>query len=80
VLRIQQNAKIAQAKLDELANTAQPGANEDDLSSGPAWPVTAGPDRDAVLQPPRPDVVPSAQVLEHQATETDAIHAEVEAG
>jgi hypothetical protein len=34
VLRIQHNAKVAQAKLDELAHTALPGANEDELSPG----------------------------------------------
>ena len=34
VLRIRDNAKTAQAKLDELANTSLPGAQEDDLSPG----------------------------------------------
>ena len=70
VLRIRENARIAQAKLDELASTrAARRPSEDDLSPGPGWPAITGPDRDAVLQPPQPDVVPSARVLEHQATQ-----------
>ena len=73
VLRIRQNAAIAQAKLDELAHVPMPGADEDGLSPGPAWPVQAGRDRDAVLQPPQPDVVPSARVLDHyQAAQAGA--------
>jgi hypothetical protein len=80
VQRIAQNARIAQAKLDELAHTPLPGADEDDPSPGPAWPVTSGPDRDAVLQPPRPDVVPSIRILDHRAAETGAGHTDAERG
>jgi len=80
VLRIRENARIAQAKLDDLAHTPLPGTAEHDLSPGPAWPVIVGPDRDAVLQPPKPDVVPSARVLEHQAAATGAEHSEAERG
>ena len=81
VLRIKQNAAIAQAKLDELAHTPLPSADEDGLSPGPAWPVPAAPDRDAVLQPPRPDVVPSARVLDHYyAAQPGGGHAEPERG
>jgi hypothetical protein len=82
VLRIRQNAKIAQATLDDLAHTPLPGAEEDDLSPGLAWPTATGRERDAVLQPPRPDVVPSARVLErrHHAARTEAGPAEAERG
>jgi hypothetical protein len=57
VLRIRDNVQAAQAKLDRLAATAPPGSVEDHLSPGRA--------RDAVLQPPHPDVVPSARILQH---------------
>jgi hypothetical protein len=80
VLRIQQNAKIAQAKLDDLTHTPLPGADEDELSPGEAWPVMAGRERDAVLQPPKPEIVPSARVLQHGGAETGAGHAEAEPG
>jgi hypothetical protein len=79
VLRIRQNARTAQAKLDDLAYMPQPGADADDLSPGLAWPTAAGLERDAVLQPPRPDVIPSAQVLErYRPTRPDVSHAEAQ--
>jgi hypothetical protein len=58
VVRIRRNAQIAQAKLDDLAHTPFPGGEQDELSPGEAWPVIAGRERDAVLHPPKPDVVP----------------------
>jgi conjugative relaxase-like TrwC/TraI family protein len=79
VLRIRQNARTAQALLDDLAHMPQPGTDADDASPGLAWSAAAGHERDAVLQPPRPDVVPSAQVLElYHPTQPDASHAEAE--
>ena len=81
VLRIRENASIAQARLDDLAHLPLPGTDAHDLSPGPAWPTPAGPERDAVLQPPRPDVVPSARVLErYHATQPEAGPAEAEPG
>ena len=81
VLRIRQNASIAQARLDDLAHLPLPGTDADDLSPGPAWPTPAGHDRDAILQPPRPDVVPSTRVLErYLAAQPEASHTEAEPG
>ena len=81
VLRIRENARIAQAKLDDLASLPLPAAEEDDRSPGLAWPAQPGPDRDAVLQPPRPDVVPSARVMEHhRAAQRASGHSEAELG
>jgi conjugative relaxase-like TrwC/TraI family protein len=79
VLRIRKSASTAQAILDDLAHMPQPGADADDMSRGLAWPTAVGPERDAVLQPPRPDVVPSAQVLErYHLTQPEASQAEAE--
>jgi hypothetical protein len=81
VLRISQNASTAQAVLDDLAHTPLPGTDADDLSPGLAWPTATVRERDALLQPPRPDVVPSAQVLDsYHATQPEASHAEAEPG
>jgi flagellar biosynthesis GTPase FlhF len=81
VLRIRQNASTAQAILDDLSHMLLPGTDDDDLSPGLAWPTVAGRERDAVLQPPRPDVVPSARVLErYHRTQPEARHAEAEPG
>ena len=79
VLRIRQNAVIAQAKLDDLARTPLPGASEDDPSPGLAWPVALVRERDALLQPPRPDVVPSAHIRgRHPVPQPGAGHEEAE--
>ena len=79
VLRIRQNPAIAQAKLDDLARTPLPGTSEDDPSPGLAWPVAMIRERDAILQPPRPDVVPSTRLLErHPVPQPGAGHEEAE--
>ena len=79
VLRIRKNARIVQAKLDDLASLPLPAA--DDRSPGLAWPAQPGHDREAVLQPPRPDVVPSARVVEHHRPAQRASgHSEPEPG
>jgi hypothetical protein len=79
VLRIRQNAAIAQAKLDDLARTPLPGPSEDDPSPGLAWPVALVRERDALLQPPRPDVAPSGRIVErHPVPRPGAGHDEAE--
>ena len=72
MLRIHDNAKAAQAKLDELASLHEPATDADDLSSGLAWPAIQQRDRDAVLQPPQPEVVPAMRIVErYHAAEAD---------
>jgi hypothetical protein len=81
VLRIRNNAKTAQAKLDELASLREPAADLDYLSPGPAWPIAQQRDRDAVLQPPRPEVVPSTRIVErYRAVPVHAVSTEPERG
>ena len=65
VTRIRENAGLTQAKLEELANLPLPGATEHDPSPGPAWSLADRPHRDAILQPPQPDIVPSADIAAH---------------
>jgi hypothetical protein len=81
VLRIRDNAKIAQAKLDDLTSLRQPATDADDLSPELAWPAVQQRDRDAVLQPPQPEVVPSAHILEqHHAAMANGSHPDPEQG
>jgi hypothetical protein len=65
VPRIRLNARAAQAKIDELRSTRVPDEDRDAPDLGAAWSVLARRDRDAIIQPPRPAVVPAAQVLRH---------------
>jgi hypothetical protein len=81
VQRIHENARLTQARLDDLAHTPMPAETESDRSSGLAWPAQPGPERAAVLQPPQPEIVPAAGVAEiyHDLTH-DQARAEPEAG
>jgi hypothetical protein len=64
VHRIHQNARLTQAKLDELAHTPLPEESDNGRSPGIAWPAATGPKRAAVLQPPQPEIIPASQVIE----------------
>jgi conjugative relaxase-like TrwC/TraI family protein len=64
VLRIRDNAKIAQAKLEDLASLPASAIDVDELSPGLAWPAAQQRDRDAVLQPAQPEVVPATRIVE----------------
>ncbi|HUY45105.1 MAG TPA: MobF family relaxase [Streptosporangiaceae bacterium] len=63
VLRIRENARTAQAKLDELRDMHVPDEDQEAADLGPAWNILASRDRDAILQPPKPDVTPSSEIL-----------------
>ncbi|MGH3393499.1 MAG: AAA family ATPase, partial [Streptosporangiaceae bacterium] len=81
VRRIHENARHTQAKLDQLAQTPLPGEGEYDQSSGPAWPAPPGRQRDAVLQPPQPRIIPAARASEaYHSAVSDDTDAEPERG
>jgi hypothetical protein len=81
VLRIRDNTKAVQAKLDDLTGLQEPAADADDLPPRLAWPIAQQRHREAVLQPPRPEVAPSARIVErYQAATADADTPEPERG
>jgi conjugative relaxase-like TrwC/TraI family protein len=80
VTRIREHATIVQAKLDELASLPEQAGDMDTLSPGPAWPVAVQRDRDAVLQPPRPEVVPSTRIAERYSELANTVRPEPERG
>jgi hypothetical protein len=49
-----------------------PAEDPDYEDEGEAWPAWQRPDRDAVLQPPKPELRPSPRVMEHAQAETGA--------
>jgi len=59
--RVREAARRAQDLLDGMRGMRMP-ALDDDLEPGQAWDILAGRDRDAILQPPAPDVPPSPAV------------------
>ena len=54
-------------KLAERQTLMIPAEDPDYEDLGPAFPAWAGPDRDAILQPPKPQIQPSPQILERAA-------------
>jgi len=51
-------------KLAERQSLMTPAQDPDYEDLGPAFPVWTGPDRDAILQPPKPQIQPSPRILE----------------
>jgi TrwC relaxase/AAA domain len=51
-------------QLAERQSLRIPAEDPDYEDLGPAFPAWAGPDRDAILQPPKPQIQPSPQILE----------------
>jgi hypothetical protein len=76
VRRIRASAQRAQEKLDYLRGLPERGTEEGELAPGDSWAVLAGCERDAVLQPPKPEVVPASKILER--LEAEAVPAEPE--
>jgi hypothetical protein len=63
IARISQNARAAQAKLDELHETRIPSEDTEAPDLGPAWTLFPGREHDAIVQPARPDIVPASEIL-----------------
>jgi len=59
VWRIRENAQRAQEEIDRLRGMARFAEDDDALYMGPAWGSLA-----AILQPPKPDLVPADAVIE----------------
>jgi hypothetical protein len=78
VLRIRETARQAQAKIDDFASTREPTDDHDARDLGPAWNIEANRDRDAILQPPKPDVVPASKILERAEARQAAMEPELE--
>jgi hypothetical protein len=57
-------------KLAERQSLRVPAEDPDYEDLGPAFPAWAGPDRDAILQPPKPEIQPSPRILD-RVTERD---------
>ncbi|MHB1820706.1 MAG: MobF family relaxase [Streptosporangiaceae bacterium] len=56
-----------QAEIDERRSMRIPAEEPDELDLGEAWNVLAGRHRDVIIQPPRPQIPPAREVIEHAA-------------
>jgi hypothetical protein len=71
-----QRRNAFRAALEERLGLMVPAEDPDHEDEGEAWPAWQRPDRDAVLQPPKPELRPSQRVIKAAAPE----HAGFEAG
>jgi hypothetical protein len=76
VHRIRENARKAQEEIDKLRSTAQYAEDDDAVYLGTAWGDLARRDRDAIVQPPKPDVMPASAILQHAQQRQAAREAE----
>lgn len=73
VLRIRENATKAQEKIDDLRGMRIPADDQDAMDLGTAWSVLARREREAVIQPPRPQIAPASEIIK-RAHERMAVH------
>jgi hypothetical protein len=64
VQRIRENARRIQDQIDMLRSTPEFAEDDDAEYLGTAWGDLHHRDRDAILQPPKPEIVPSRAVLQ----------------
>lgn len=64
ILRIRENARNAQEDIDRLRGMPQSAEDDDAAYLGTAWGSLADHDRDAIIQPPKPEMLPAREILE----------------
>ena len=62
VLRIRDNVRRAQQKIDCYRGTPEFAEDDEVAYLGPAWGVLARRDREAIVQPPKPAVIPASEI------------------
>ena len=78
--RITENARRAQEQIDHLRNLPEFAEHDNSISLGPAWNVLARRQREAIIQPPKPEIVPARAVLQRSQERTAEAEHELEAG
>ena len=70
--RIRESMRAAQARIDDLRDTRVPSEDPDEMGLGLAWDVLARRERDAILQPPRPQITPTSEIIRRAHERTAA--------
>ncbi len=78
--QITERARQARQQLDCLATMPQFADEEQSVYTGPAWDVLARRQREAIIQPPRPEIPPARAVLERAGVATGQPDFEAEPG
>jgi len=64
IVRIRENARRAQEDIDRLRGMPQFAEDDDAAYLGTAWGSLAGRDREAIIQPPKPEMLPAREIVE----------------
>ena len=64
ILRIRENARNAQEDIDRLRGMPQFAEDDDATYLGNAWGSFADHDREAIIQPPKPEMLPAREIVE----------------
>jgi hypothetical protein len=78
--RITQNARRAQEQIEHLRSLPEFAEHDNSISLGPAWNVLGRRERQAIIQPPKPEIVPASAVLQRSQERTAVAEPELEAG
>jgi hypothetical protein len=78
ITRLAAERRAVREKLEERQGVRIPSEDPDAQDEGEAWPTWFRRDRDAILQPPKPEMQPSPRVVE-LANERAAVRAQAEA-
>jgi hypothetical protein len=78
--QIADHARRAQQQLDYLASLPEYTDEHQTIYAGPAWDVLARRQREAIIQPPKPEITPATAVLARAQTRTAEPEPELEAG
>jgi hypothetical protein len=70
LLRIRDNARMVQEQIDQLRTIPEFAEDDDAAYLGPGWASLVGRDRDAIIQPPKPDLTPARAVLQRAGNRT----------
>jgi hypothetical protein len=54
---------MIQDRIDRLRTTPEYAEDDETVYLGPAWGDRQRRDRDAILQPPKPDIIPASAIL-----------------
>lgn len=78
--RIADNARRAQQQIDYLRSMPRYAADDHSVYLGTAWEMLARRERDAIIQPPKPEIVPADAVVQRAQERTAEAEPELEAG
>ena len=80
ITELEEQNRAAMAKIEEVQGLRMPNEDPEWEDEGEAWPNELRRERDAILQPPKPEIKPAEPVAERAAEMAGEAHGDWEAG